>query len=989
MSDIKVIAQDSSGFIWLGAFNGLMRFDGYEFRYYTTDESDPHSLSGNDIADLEVAPDGRLWIATHDNGLNIYNPEQDNFSSYTHDPNNPDSIPDAAFFCIHFDQLGGAWLGTAHYGLYQIDMATMEFERIQELKMPRKRLTSIVNDPNDPNYLYCSDGMELWHLEIATQTFEKLSRPSVPHSYRMVGGNEKELWVNHYFYGISRYDIHKDAFQYFEFTPNQIRPTSLLPMSEAEVWVPTVGMGIMVLDVATGDWSTIRQKAFDQRSLGSDRLLTVFRDRSDNVWLGTQAGLSLYDQADQYFTTHAIKNEQTGKSMQPAFILPRPEHGDLLLSLVYDEGVALYDPETRAINFIPQRPGDRKLDGPIRLIPSEERTWIASFDGLRYINKDFSRVEPFDAGSHNDLLNSRVLYSATTDMEGRPLLMKIRGVIFRIDPIDNSVDTFQIKLIDPESRLRVIHCDHNNVLWTGSTDGLIRFNLNTEERQYYISNQEEYQFLLRGLNDILVESDSIIWIATYKHGLYKCSYDETSIHPIKRYDTQDGLAGNRPNQFLRDADGTLWVSSQNGISFYSRETDQFRSFGKRDGLLSTIVRGMDIHDGLLYAHHAEGFSIAEVEVLKQARNPVEVLIHTISIGDSTYRHRDIQALSGAQVPYHQNDLAIEYVALNYSDPQAIEYSYRLKEIQDWTSAKSNERIARYPDLEPGEYTFEIIASAGIGNPGPVSMFSIVITPPFWQTRVFQIAIGLLVIGVLWYLLKLRERQLKKEEKIKRDMAELELKALRSQMNPHFMFNSLNSIKNYILKAKPTDAAQYLSSFAHLIRMMLQNSREKTISLAQEMEALMLYIELEKMRFKQGFEFTCHIEDGLDMDAVRIPPMVLQPYVENAIWHGLMHKKSDAVLSVTFGKRNGAVECIIDDNGIGRAKAAELKSLSATRYKSMGMGITKDRIDIHNRMNDLGIQVNIEDKLNKEQQAAGTRVTVSVPAADPIYQKATH
>ena len=194
-----------------------------------------------------------------------------------------------------------------------------------------------------------------------------------------------------------------------------------------------------------------------------------------------------------------------------------------------------------------------------------------------------------------------------------------------------------------------------------------------------------------------------------------------------------------------------------------------------------------------------------------------------------------------------------------------------------------------------------------------------------------------------------------------------------------MFNSLNSIKNYILQAEPKLAAEYLSNFAHLIRMILQNSREKTISLQEELEALILYIELEQLRFDEEFDFSCTVEDGLHLDQVRIPPMILQPYVENAIWHGLMHKKERGHLTLRFAQTNGIVTCAIEDDGVGRDAAMKMKSLSAVKYKSMGMGITKDRIDIMNKMDALGIASEVTDKYDPDGKPCGTRVVIRIPA----------
>ncbi|MBK8832894.1 MAG: histidine kinase [Saprospiraceae bacterium] len=200
------------------------------------------------------------------------------------------------------------------------------------------------------------------------------------------------------------------------------------------------------------------------------------------------------------------------------------------------------------------------------------------------------------------------------------------------------------------------------------------------------------------------------------------------------------------------------------------------------------------------------------------------------------------------------------------------------------------------------------------------------------------------------------------------------------MNPHFMFNSLNSIKNYILHAEPKLAAEYLSNFAHLIRLILQNSREKMITLQEELETLTLYIELEQIRFDNRFEFDCIVDADVSLEQVLIPPMLLQPFIENAIWHGLMHKKEKGHLSLRFSKEEKMIACVIEDDGVGRTKAAEMKSLSANKYKSMGMGITRDRMEIMNKMDALGISAEIIDKQDAAGMPSGTIVIVRIPGA---------
>lgn len=206
------------------------------------------------------------------------------------------------------------------------------------------------------------------------------------------------------------------------------------------------------------------------------------------------------------------------------------------------------------------------------------------------------------------------------------------------------------------------------------------------------------------------------------------------------------------------------------------------------------------------------------------------------------------------------------------------------------------------------------------------------------------------------------------------LAEAELKALQGQMNPHFLFNSLNSIKHFILTNDKFVAADYLTNFSRLVRLILNNSKSKVISLDQELETLRLYIEMEQLRFPQKFEYEIKIEPGVNKLEVQIPPLILQPYVENAIWHGLMYKRERGRIEICARRENGFLLCSIEDNGIGRKQAMALKGQSSTRARSFGMQITKARLN----MTDHQANVKIIDLYNAQGGASGTRVEIQLP-----------
>lgn len=226
----------------------------------------------------------------------------------------------------------------------------------------------------------------------------------------------------------------------------------------------------------------------------------------------------------------------------------------------------------------------------------------------------------------------------------------------------------------------------------------------------------------------------------------------------------------------------------------------------------------------------------------------------------------------------------------------------------------------------------------------------------------------------------RIEQQQKEAEFQRQLGDISLSALRSQMNPHFIFNCLNSIKLYTTQNDTVAASEYLTKFSRLIRLVLENSRTDRITLASELDALRLYLEMEAMRFKEKLKYNIEVEKDVDLDYIEIPPLLLQPYVENAIWHGLMQKEEGGQINITVAMEHNKsmIEINIIDNGIGRVKAAELKSKTATKHKSYGMKVTSERLALINQVYKTGADVTINDLSDNNGQAAGTRVTIKIP-----------
>jgi tetratricopeptide (TPR) repeat protein len=226
-------------------------------------------------------------------------------------------------------------------------------------------------------------------------------------------------------------------------------------------------------------------------------------------------------------------------------------------------------------------------------------------------------------------------------------------------------------------------------------------------------------------------------------------------------------------------------------------------------------------------------------------------------------------------------------------------------------------------------------------------------------------------------LEILEKQ-QKEAAFQSRTAELEMMALRAQMNPHFIFNCLNSINRFILKNESEAASDYLTKFSKLIRLILQNSQSKTVILENELEALKLYLEMEILRFEGQFDFQISYSTELEIEDLEVPPLIIQPYVENAIWHGLMHKEDQGHLWIELSRENDILLCQITDDGIGRKRAAELNSKSASKKKSMGMQITAHRLELINTLSAKETTIDVIDLVDTMGEPSGTRVILKIP-----------
>jgi LytS/YehU family sensor histidine kinase len=308
---------------------------------------------------------------------------------------------------------------------------------------------------------------------------------------------------------------------------------------------------------------------------------------------------------------------------------------------------------------------------------------------------------------------------------------------------------------------------------------------------------------------------------------------------------------------------------------------------------------------------------------------------------------------------------------------------------NWLTLEKGIDFVRYSSLPAGNYIFLVKAINANGvSSSPISI-AVEVQAPFWQKWWFYVLLIAGVIALSWMYFKVRIQRLEKEKQVALEKAEMDkelvfsqLENLRSQMNPHFIFNALNSIQEYIVTNEKETASAFLVKFSRLIRIYLEHSRLSEVQLDEEQKALQLYLELEKDRFEDTLNYTIHVSKEVEVRNIKIPSLFIQPYIENALKHGLLHKKDNRKLAVIFelDSNKEMLICTIEDNGIGRTASGKLNISRAHFHKSFATTANQKRVELINKTKKNKTTVSIEDLYDVDENAIGTRVVISIPVS---------
>jgi len=517
------------------------------------------------------------------------------------------------------------------------------------------------------------------------------------------------------------------------------------------------------------------------------------------------------------------------------------------------------------------------------------------------------------------------------------------------------------------SKGRCFKVMNDSIMYVGCNDGLYKINT-------YAQKLKKIGPVTTAVSKIIKAQDGIIYFTTKGQGLFKLVNDTPTL-------IRTGSNNLILNDLIEDKNGVLWASSNEGLYSFIKKGNGYNVtlYNTANGLMSNSIGQLSICKDDVYVSSPDGICKFPVKTTLINKSPPLLYINQVKINDSVISHNDTHF----QLDYHQNTIAITFDQINFRAGNKECLQYQLEGLQT-NFKKSNLNTLYFENLPPDTYKLLVytINNDGIRSLKPV-VLQFIISPPFWKTMWFILSITFIILIIIFLIVKQIIKNIRKREeektRINKLISESQMSALQAQMNPHFIFNAINSIQNYILDKNEEDAYNYLTKFSKLVRLVLNYSKEKEITLQAELEMLGIYIELEQLRFDKKFEYTLFVSDEVNPFEVEIPVILIQPYVENAIWHGLMNldEKTAGHLKIEITTGNNLLKIIIEDNGIGREKARQFKKGGI--HSSVGMQLTEERLKmIKSIWNTDSIKVIVHDLYHENNQACGTRVELFLP-----------
>lgn len=1009
-NEIHSIKKGDDGFVWIATLKGLCRFDGQQVKTFHAGGDLKYSLFDEWIE--VVQPNGnKIWIGTAQ-GVSVLNTNDNTFRHYQFsDKGKLDSIKmryDQGVNSLYRDKRKNIWIGTRERGLCVYDSIKDNFRFFSASKNHYQPLVpalgsidgvlSIRESVTNDSIIYAGTTAGLLEVNRYTGNTRVFTFPQKSKDYqvalnafrRLYHHDDGLLYVGSWGAGVNIFDPHAQTF-----TPIGVKNEkgktilnsvigNLTRKSSHEIWISTL-LGLVVYDTNVKDvtWYKFNDPTYYE-FYGVN-----FIDEANRAWYMDINGIGYFDPAMQQFSHHSFRH-LSGPNWGFAFyILPNEDGNILTVCPRVSDGLYHFDrlknEWTKSTfpgnnNFLNEKDvvrGLARLSSGTYVISSDKGIFLYDEKQNRLTNlqKQFPFAAPTRRG---DMVLDRSGYIWLSDeshglIKWRPGENKYRSYKNELSRSDPNIAARRLIHLFEDSKGNIWFQRGNGIgVYYAAKDSILSFDYAADTTKSFPA-----------IASLAEDRKGRIWISGGNGWLgYTLANDPAKGIVSKINVRNKGLASSFPFM-ATDSNGEVWGYTADELVRINADNLTFTTFSLQYGVSEPdFFHFSFLPSGEMVFGGRNDIVIANPKELKRNQ---EIPVPYVTEIQVLNQPLNFIPNSPVVLGYKQNFFSIGFSAKAFTMPRDVRFRYRLSGFDEWTEI-SGRRFANYTNVPGGDYIFQLQAAnnEGVWNQKILEL-PIHVGTAIWATWWFRgLLVAVLVFAGYW-LYRYRVQQVKKKQQLRSDyerkLANVEMSALLAQMNPHFLFNSLNSIDSYIIRNESKKASEYLNNFARLMRLILQNSRSNYISLKDELEALELYMQMESLRFKNKFCYSIAVDNDVDTSSVVIPPMLIQPYVENAIWHGLMHRSngSEGLVKISISKKEEDLQCVIEDNGIGRTKAEEIKAQKPTNHKrSMGMQITQDRIEIINKLYNMNASVEIHDLTDADGNAKGTKVELTIP-----------
>ena len=974
-SQVYDIFQGSKSYIWIATQGGgVCKFDGNSFETITTRDG----LPSNFIECIAEDSDNTLWFGTK-NGIAAFDHKEVIWSGKSNHIVYTIAERDEAHLLL------GTQEGLILFNKHEKKSTKLQLHPLLDISrinyiLKVGRLLWIASSRG----LYIIDGDHservILQEDLLTEDFKAIALDNQGHILAMEFSGR-----------LSKIDIHSKRVIKTYVNSKIKKGQSIYVSNNNEIWISTLSNGIQIHKDPYEQSDIISNQSDQWLEIGEQEGLThsnvkkVFEDSWGNIWIATSGG-GLLKYLGQYFKHY---NKSQGLIGNRIYAIEERSNNELWLS-IGQEGITVID-SLGIRNDIDTTLIETKCNHIFE--DSRQRMWMStSEEGLvMHDSLGFHRYTIANG------LTSNWIKSMEEDSESYLWVATFADGLARIKVLDSL--EIEVRQFGKANGL-------NDLLMNSlKTDPMGRVWYTTKNGGIGYANAQRINDItsLAGLPKVPLRSiafDSLknVWIATAEAGIYHASYLD-KIPQFEKLDTDKKLTSLNIYSLQFDTEGNLWAGSEVGVDKISLNRAgiviDIQHFGRNEGFLGveTCLNSVELDSkGYLWFGTLNGLSrhkpgSTELFVSQPEIHFTSIDLNYADIRNSKYSdylNKGDSLDTGIKLKHNFNNIGFKFQAVYPDQAEGIEYSWLLKGLDDdWTSG-SRANAINYTNVPPGKYKFSVKAKSQNGQESNTLSTSFEIQPAFWQRLIFKVLMGLLLAFLLMTFVLFRIKMIKKREQKKRAVLELknellslEQKALQLQMNPHFIFNALNSIQALVVNKKNDVAREQIQTFASLMRGILSNSKSKRISLLQEQATIDEYLKIEQFCQATPFDFSINLPKDHDPEEIELPPMLIQPFVENSIFHGISHLKKQGLIEVNFSVQNQLLICEIKDNGVGRKRARELEQSKNKGHQSVALEVTEKRLE--NLKGDKEYKAfEILDILDENSNIMGTKVLLRLP-----------